>query len=122
MVLNGSNGVRGIVVSKESSGSGSGSLSNIDSFSGSGSALISGFATGAGAVYKTADLFTIGGDGFLYHMVRNLVWSLVQVGLGKRTPKDFAEELTAKRCEFLNEPAPAQGLYLKEVFYTEFEA
>ena len=67
-------------------------------------------------------LFTIGGDGFLYHMVRNLVWSLVQVGFGKRTPKDFAEELTAKRCEFLNEPAPAQGLYLKEVFYTEFEA
>ncbi|MBR4957925.1 MAG: tRNA pseudouridine(38-40) synthase TruA [Phascolarctobacterium sp.] len=67
-------------------------------------------------------LFAIGGDGFLYHMVRNLVWSLVQVGLGKRTPKDFAEELTAKRCEFLNEPAPAQGLYLKEVFYTEFEA
>ena len=67
-------------------------------------------------------LFTIGGDGFLYHMVRNLVWSLVQVGLGKRTPKDFADELTAKRCEYLNEPAPAQGLYLKEVFYTEFEA
>jgi hypothetical protein len=26
-----------------------------------------------------------------------------------------------KRCEFLNEPAPAQGLYLKEVFYTDFE-
>ncbi len=66
-------------------------------------------------------LFTIGGDGFLYHMVRNLVWSLVQVGLGKRTPKDFEAELTAKRCEFLNEPAPAQGLYLKEVFYTDFE-
>ena len=67
-------------------------------------------------------LFTIGGDGFLYHMVRNLVWSLVQVGLGKRSPKDFEAELTAKRCEFLNEPAPAQGLYLKEVFYTDFEA
>lgn len=67
-------------------------------------------------------LFTIGGDGFLYHMVRNIVWSLVQVGLGKRTSKDFEAELTAKRCEFLNEPAPAQGLYLKEVFYTDFEA
>ena len=48
--------------------------------------------------------------------------SLVQVGLGKRTPQDFAAELEAKRCEFLNEPAPPQGLYLKEVFYTDFEA
>lgn len=67
-------------------------------------------------------LFTIGGDGFLYHMVRNLVWSLVQVGMGKRTISDFAAELEAKRCEFLNEPAPAQGLYLKEVFYEAFEA
>lgn len=66
-------------------------------------------------------LFTIGGDGFLYHMVRNLVWSLVQVGLGKRSPQDFAAELAAQRCEFLNEPAPARGLYLQEVFYTEHQ-
>ncbi len=65
-------------------------------------------------------LFTIAGDGFLYHMVRNLVWSLVQVGLGKRTPKDFAVELEAERCEFMNEPAPAQGLYLQEVFYEKY--
>ena len=33
-----------------------------------------------------------------------------------------AAELEAKRCEFLNEPAPPQGLYLKEVFYTDFTA
>ncbi len=65
-------------------------------------------------------LFAIGGDGFLYHMVRNIVWSLVQVGLGKRSVQDFAAELEAKRCEFLNEPAPAQGLYLQEVFYEEY--
>ena len=65
-------------------------------------------------------LFRISGDGFLYHMVRNLVWSLVQVGLGKRTVQDFAAELTAQRCEFLNEPAPAQGLYLAEVGYREY--
>ncbi len=65
-------------------------------------------------------LFAIGGDGFLYHMVRNIVWSLVQVGLGKRSVQDFAAELEAKRCEFMNEPAPAQGLYLQEVFYEEY--
>ncbi|MDO4178690.1 MAG: tRNA pseudouridine(38-40) synthase TruA [Phascolarctobacterium sp.] len=62
-------------------------------------------------------IFTIEGDGFLYHMVRNIVWSLVQVGLGKRTPENFLTELHSHRTEFLNEPAPAQGLYLAKVFY-----
>lgn len=68
---------------------------------------------------KTADglSFRITGDGFLYHMVRNLVWSLVQVGLGKRVPADFQAELNSGRCEFLNEPAPACGLYLEQVKY-----
>ena len=65
-------------------------------------------------------VFHIAGDGFLYHMVRNIVWSLVQVGLGKRTKEDFAAELQARRCEFLNEPAPAEGLYLAEVCYKPY--
>lgn len=29
-------------------------------------------------------LFTIEGNGFLYHMVRNIVWNLVEVGRGKK--------------------------------------
>ena len=98
---------------------------DFSAFRSSGSVETSPIRTMYEAKWERRDkelLFTIGGDGFLYHMVRNLVWSLVQVGLSKRTPKDFADELTAKRCEYLNEPAPAQGLYLKEVFYTEFEA
>ena len=53
-------------------------------------------------------------------MVRNIVWSLVQVGLGRRTKEDFAAELEAQRCEFLNEPAPAEGLYLEEVGYKPY--
>lgn len=64
--------------------------------------------------------FRISGDGFLYHMVRNLVWSLVQVGLGKRSKADFAAELASERCEFLNSPAPAEGLYLAQVGYEEY--
>lgn len=54
-------------------------------------------------------------------MVRNLVWSLVQVGLGKRSLEDFAAELNSSRCTFLNEPAPPQGLYLEEVFYEDYK-
>ena len=65
-------------------------------------------------------VFTIIGDGFLYHMVRNLVWSLVQVGLGKRPGGDFVKELNSQRCEFLNSPAPAQGLYLAQVGYSPY--
>ena len=65
-------------------------------------------------------VFRIAGDGFVYHMVRNIVWSLVQVGLGKRSKDDFAAELQAQRCEFLNEPAPAEGLYLAEVCYKPY--
>lgn len=65
-------------------------------------------------------IFSVAGDGFLYHMVRNLVWSMVQTGLGRRTPDDFAAELGSGRCEFLNEPAPPQGLYLAEVFYKDY--
>lgn len=65
-------------------------------------------------------VFKIAGDGFLYHMVRNIVWSLVQVGLKKRSIDDFAKEVSSKRCEFLNSPAPPQGLYLAEVFYNEY--
>ena len=64
--------------------------------------------------------FRISGDGFLYHMVRNLVWSLVQVGLGKRSKADFAAELASERCEFLNSPAPAEGLYLAQVGDEEY--
>lgn len=61
--------------------------------------------------------FHIQANGFLYHMVRNLVWSLAQVGMGKRTVADFEKELQSQRTEFLNSPAPAEGLYLKKVNY-----
>lgn len=64
--------------------------------------------------------FYIAGDGFLYHMVRNIVWSLVQVGLGKRTAEDFSLELQSNRCEYLNSPAPGSGLYLNCVGYEPY--
>lgn len=65
-------------------------------------------------------VFRIAGDGFLYHMVRNIVWALVQVGLGKRAPSDIAAELLTQRGTVLNEPAPPEGLYLEQVFYDKY--
>ncbi len=70
----------------------------------------------------SALIFTVSGSGFLYHMVRNIVWSMVQAGLHIRTPEDFKRELSAKRCDFLNEPAPAEGLYLAGAFYEDYPA
>ena len=66
-------------------------------------------------------VYHIAGNGFVYHMVRNLVWSMVQIGLGKKPPESMAEELTSKRGEFENAPAPAQGLYLARVEYEPFK-
>lgn len=61
--------------------------------------------------------FTVSGNGFLYHMVRNLVGTMVDVGLGKMTPTDFQQVLIAKNRKKAGKTAPAQGLYLCEVFY-----
>jgi tRNA pseudouridine38-40 synthase len=65
--------------------------------------------------------FKISGNGFVYHMVRNLVWSLVQVGSHKLTPAGFKEELQAARGAFESAPAPAQGLYLDYVSYEPWQ-
>ena len=61
----------------------------------------------------------VSGDGFLYNMVRIIVGTLIEVGLGKRTPesvKDTIESLDRTRAGFT---APAHGLYLNKVFYDE---
>jgi len=65
-------------------------------------------------------VYHIAGNGFVYHMVRNLVWSMVQAGLGKKKPETIAGELKLGRGEFENSPAPAQGLYLARVEYTPY--
>ena len=61
--------------------------------------------------------FTISADGFLYRMVRNIVGTLLQVGLGKRPP-EWVEELLAQGRRTAAGPAvPACGLFLVKVEY-----
>lgn len=62
---------------------------------------------------------TITADGFLNHMVRNIVRALVKVGEGTWTPEELAEALAAKDRAASPGSAPAHGLYLVEVFYDE---
>ncbi|MBI4777208.1 MAG: tRNA pseudouridine(38-40) synthase TruA [Deltaproteobacteria bacterium] len=56
-------------------------------------------------------------DGFLRHMVRNTVGTLVQVGGHAITPSDFTRVLTGKDRSRAGPKAPPQGLYLVEVEY-----
>ncbi len=57
------------------------------------------------------------GDGFLYHMVRILTGTLLEVGLGQRTPESMVDILEARERTAAGKTAPAQGLVLQEVYY-----
>lgn len=62
-------------------------------------------------------LFKIEADGFLRYMVRNIVGTLVSVGLGKITPAAFKGILESKNRGNAGATAPAHGLFLMEVKY-----
>lgn len=59
----------------------------------------------------------ITGDGFLYNMVRIITGTLVEVGMGKRTPESVIETIDSKDRQRAGHTAPPQGLYLKKVYY-----
>ena len=52
---------------------------------------------------------------FLHHMVRNIVGTLVYVGLGKFKPADVLEILQSKNRSKAGPTAPACGLYFLSV-------
>ena len=62
-------------------------------------------------------IFHIEADGFLRYMVRNIVGTLVDVGLEKLTPHDFKYILDCKDRSQASATAPAQGLTLVKVNY-----
>lgn len=59
----------------------------------------------------------VSGSGFLRHMVRMLVGTLVQVGRGKRPPEDVAAMLKKPGSVPPAVTAPAHGLCLMKVWY-----
>lgn len=56
-------------------------------------------------------------NGFLYHMVRNLVGTLANVGMGRTSPRRFGEIMASLDRNQAGATAPAQGLYLYKVNY-----
>ena len=60
--------------------------------------------------------FTFTGNGFLYNMVRIMVGTLIEVGLGQRTPESIPALFGSSRAE-AGRLMSAQGLCLMEVTY-----
>ena len=63
--------------------------------------------------------FQAAGSGFLRYMVRNLVGTLLEVGLGRRSAASMAETLAARDRARAGPTAPALGLSLESVEYGE---
>jgi tRNA pseudouridine38-40 synthase len=69
---------------------------------------------------RQADLFVyrVRGDGFLHHMVRNLVGTFLLVGKGSLAADSIPEILAARRRADAGPTAPASGLFLIGVEYS----
>lgn len=67
--------------------------------------------------YQKYHRFVITGDGFLRHMVRNIVGTMLQVGQGRMAASEVAGILAARNRPAAGPTASARGLFLKEVLY-----
>ena len=61
--------------------------------------------------------FYFRGNGFLFHMVRILTGTLLEVGEGRRAPEDMEVLLTCGNREQAGTLVPALGLTLLDVRY-----
>jgi len=64
-------------------------------------------------------IYRVRGSGFLHHMVRNLVGTLVEVGRGALGVDEMVRILEARDRAAAGPTAPAQGLFLVSVEYGE---
>lgn len=63
--------------------------------------------------------FRVRADGFLYHMVRVMAGTLLEVGRGRIPQGEIAARMLARDRKLFGATAPAHGLYLDHVFYPE---
>lgn len=68
-------------------------------------------------VHPNLYVVTLEANGFLKQMVRNIIGTVVQVGLGRMKPEDIARILKAKDRRKAGMAAPAKGLFLVKVTY-----
>lgn len=66
-------------------------------------------------------VFTFCGDGFLYHMIRIIIGTLLPIADGRRNPEEITEMLAAKDRQSAGMTAYSNGLCLMEVSYEPYE-
>ncbi len=64
-------------------------------------------------------IIEVTGDGFLYNMVRIMTGTLIEAGLGRRTPGSVKDVIDSLDRANAGPTAPASGLYLKEIYFQE---
>jgi len=64
-------------------------------------------------------IYRVRGNGFLHHMVRNLVGTMMDVGRGRTVASGIAAVLAARARAAAGPTAPAQALFLKSVEYPD---
>lgn len=57
------------------------------------------------------------GNGFLYHMARIIVGTLIDIGEGKTSPDNMSNIINSRSREAAGPLAPAKGLMLMKVYY-----
>ncbi|HEY6445786.1 MAG TPA: tRNA pseudouridine(38-40) synthase TruA [Acidobacteriaceae bacterium] len=62
-------------------------------------------------------IYRVRGNGFLHHMVRNLVGTFVDAGRGQIAPEEVRRILEARSRAEAGATAPARGLFLESVEY-----
>jgi tRNA pseudouridine38-40 synthase len=62
-------------------------------------------------------VYRVRGSGFLHHMVRNLVGTMLDVGRGRLNPDSIPAMIAARARAAAGPTAPARGLFLHSVEY-----
>ena len=62
-------------------------------------------------------VYEVRGSGFLHHMVRNMIGTLIEVGKGNLRAPDIARIIAARDRKVAGPSAPSKGLWLVEVEY-----
>lgn len=65
-------------------------------------------------------IIEVSANAFLYHMVRNIAGTLIEVGAGKREPDWVREVLESRQRVQAGFTAPAEGLYFIGVDYPDY--
>ncbi len=62
-------------------------------------------------------VYRVEADGFLHHMIRNIVGTLLEISMGKLDVETVTEILRRRDRSMAGPTAPAEGLYLVKIWY-----